>query len=91
MILHGSNSLMVAVLVSATGFAQSSGPAQTSASCIRSGTLAAALSGAAPLRSPELSPNGQVTLRLCAPEAASVRVVGDWNSEHPKGDPLVKG
>lgn len=51
--------------------------------------MAAALSGAPPLQSPEMS-SGQVTLRLCAPEASSVRVIADWNSKQPAGDPLIK-
>lgn len=54
------------------------------------GTAAAWMSGAPPLQSPELTPDGQVTLRLCAPDAASVRVVGDWTAKHPAGDPLTK-
>lgn len=29
-------------------------------------------------------------LQLCAPDAASVRVVGDWNPKSPTGDPLTK-
>lgn len=58
--------------------------------CMPSGTLAAALSGAQPLQSPDILPNGQVILRLCAPDAASVRVIGDWNSKLPNGDPLTK-
>ena len=29
-------------------------------------------------------------LQICAPDAASVRVVGDWNPKSPMGDPLTK-
>jgi enterochelin esterase family protein len=43
-----------------------------------------------PLKSPEISPQGDVTLRVCAPEANSVRVIGDWNAKTPNGDPLTK-
>lgn len=42
------------------------------------------------MQSPIVSPDGQVKLQFCAPEASSVRVVGDWNSKSPNGDPLVK-
>jgi enterochelin esterase family protein len=47
-------------------------------------------SAAPPLKSPEIDAQGQVTLRFCAPQAASVRVVGDWNSKTPGGDALSK-
>lgn len=46
--------------------------------------------GAPPLLSPEVSPDGQVKLQFCAPDAGSVRVVGDWNAKSLTGDPLVK-
>ena len=42
------------------------------------------------LRSPEFSPDGQVALRFCAPNATSVRVIGDWNSRISGGDLLTK-
>ena len=47
-------------------------------------------SGTPPLISPELANNGEVTLRLCAPEAHSVHVFGDWNTARPDGDALAK-
>jgi enterochelin esterase family protein len=42
------------------------------------------------LKSPEISADGEVELQFCAPEATSVRVVGDWNPKSAKGDPLIK-
>lgn len=78
--------VVLGVFLGATGVAQSSGPA----ACVPSGTLAAALSGAPPLQSPEFLASGQVMLRLCAPKSESVRVVGDWNSKEPTGDPMTK-
>lgn len=93
MIMHRLNvscACVLGLLISGSGIAQSGGSAHISSHCQPSGTLAAALSGASLLRSPELSPDGQVTLRLCAPEANSVRVSGDWNSNHANGDPLTK-
>src|SRR6266700_1386240 len=83
---HSSFALILGALLSATCLAQ---PAAT-ASCVPPGTLAAALSGTAPLQSPEFAADRHVTLRFCAPEATSVRVVGDWNAKRPTGDPLEK-
>lgn len=83
-------SVVLGALLPATCFAQSSGLSSQSSTCVPSGTIAAALSRAPSLKSPELTPQGHVTLRLCAPDAASVRVVGDWNAKHPTGDPLTK-
>lgn len=78
------------VLLSVSYLAYSQVPQRAAGICKPSGTLAAALSGAEPLQSPEVRADGQVTLRLCAPDAASVRVMGDWNSKQPNGDPLTK-
>lgn len=80
----------LAVAFSLAGSAQSPNAPQQGSSCVPSGTLAAALSGTAPLQSPRIRPNGEVTLQFCAPEASSVRVLGDWNSKRPAGDPLAK-
>jgi enterochelin esterase-like enzyme len=80
----------LAIASSTACAAQSSSATQQSGNCLPSGSLAAALSGAANLQSPEILPNGEVTLQLCAPDASSVRVIGDWNSQRPTGDPLVK-
>lgn len=45
--------------------------------CYPEGTMAFWRSGAPPLRSPEIAADGRVTLRMCAPEANSVRVSGE--------------
>jgi enterochelin esterase-like enzyme len=82
--------LLMAALVLRAVLAQSATPSQPGGTCVPAGTAAAWMSGAPPLQSPELAPDGQVTLRLCAPDAASVRVVGDWTAKHPTGDPLMK-
>lgn len=76
--------------VSVACLAQSSVPREGVASCTPFGTPASFRNPEAPLQSPEISPNGQVTIRYCAPEANSVRVVGDWNSKRPGGDSLTK-
>ena len=89
--LWPSNSLFLfAALLSATCLAQSSGSPQQTSNCVPSGTLAAWLNHAAPLESPEISADGQVKLRFCAPEATSVRVIGDWNAMSPTGEALTK-
>lgn len=85
--LCSGSAVPLLTLLAAVSIAQS--PSPQPRSCVPSGTMAAALSGAPPLQSPEVS-SGQVTLRLCAPEASSVRVIGDWNSKQPTGDPLTK-
>lgn len=48
------------------------------------------MTGAPPLESPQVLPDARVVLRFCAPDANSVRVVGDWNAEKPDGDALTK-
>jgi enterochelin esterase family protein len=93
MILRPLHSVILAAftaLFSLAGLAQSQTTMQQATTCAPSGTLAAALSGAPPLQSPEMRAEGQVTLRFCAPDAASVRAVGDWNSKQQTGDPLTK-
>ena len=70
--------------------AQHASPAQESAECIAAGTPASWHSNTAPLQSPLLSSNGEVTLQLCAPDAHSVRVFGDWNAKSANGDLLRK-
>jgi enterochelin esterase family protein len=87
---YASFLVVLAVALSVAGLAQSPNSPQQSGSCVPSGTLAAALSGASPLQSPEILSNGEVTLQFCAPQAPSVRVLGDWNSKLPTGDPLTK-
>jgi enterochelin esterase-like enzyme len=87
---YASFLVVLAVALSAAGLAQSPNSPQQGGSCVPSGTLAAALSGTPPLQSPEIQSNGEVTLRFCAPQAPSVRVLGDWNSKLPTGDPLTK-
>ena len=82
--------VVLAVAFSVAGIAQSPNLPRESGSCVPSGTLAAALSGVTPLQSPTILSNGEVTLQLCAPEASSVRVVGDWNSKLPTGTALTK-
>jgi enterochelin esterase family protein len=72
------------------GAARAQDQAQSAGTCVPAGTLAAALSGVKPLQSPIVEADGKVTLQLCAPEAASVRVLGDWNSKNPAGDALTK-
>ena len=65
--------------------------AQAPAACVPAGTPGSFRSAAPPLISPEITPDGAVTLRFCAPEATSVRVTGDWNPRSLGGDPLTKG
>ncbi len=77
-------------LSSATALAQHAAPAQEGTECIAAGTPAFWHSSAAPLQSPQLSLNGEVILQLCAPDAHSVRVFGDWNAKIPTGDLLRK-
>lgn len=84
--LHSRVLVVLVALSSGVGLAQSPG----GGTCSPSGTLAGWLSGAPPLQSPEVQPEGRVTLRFCAPDAATVRVVGDWNSKQPTGDLLTK-
>ena len=55
-----------------------------------SSTPAASLRSVPSLQSPEMSSEGGVVLRLCAPAAADVRVIGDWKSKSPAGDSLTK-
>ena len=82
--------LCCALCASAACLAQApAAPAQAQV-CVPAGTPAAVRSAAAPLRSPEVGPDGQVMLRFCAPDASSVRVVGDWNVKSLNGDPLSK-
>jgi enterochelin esterase-like enzyme len=80
---------LLTVLFSVAGWAQSSAP-QPAALCTPAGVPASWRSASQPLQSPEVSLDGDVTLRLCAPEATSVRVVGDWNSSTPSGSPLTR-
>ena len=54
-------------------------PAQSS-KCAPQGTPGAWQAGNQPVQSPLLSADGRVTLRLCAPEASTVRVFGDWDA-----------
>lgn len=75
--------LVHVVLYSVSCLACSQAPQQEEENCKPSGTLAVALSGVQPLQSPEVRADGQVALRLCSPDAASVRVMGDWNSKQP--------
>lgn len=82
--------VLLAMFFPAASLAQSSAQGQGPSRCMPSGTLAAALSGAPPLQSPKISSDGQVTLQFCAPDAATVRVIGDWNSKQPTGDALTK-
>jgi enterochelin esterase-like enzyme len=77
-------------LVSAIGRAQSSARQQEADECVPAGTLASMHRSGRSLQSPEVSPSGQVSLQFCAPDAASVRVIGDWNAKSPTGDPLTK-
>ena len=83
---HLFSAICWGALLSATCLAQPPG----SLSCVVPGTLAAALSGAVPLQSPEFAVDRHVMLRFCAPDATSVRVVGDWNAKRPTGDSLEK-
>lgn len=77
-------------LFSVACLAQSQGGAPQMAACVPSGARTASLISAPALQSPEILSDGQVKLRLCAPDAASVRIAGDWNSKEPSGDPLTK-
>jgi enterochelin esterase-like enzyme len=83
-------SLVMVIQVTATCFAHSQATEQMAGTCTPSGIFAAALSGAQPLLSPQVLTDGQVTLQICAPEAASVRVMGDWNSKRQNGDLLTR-
>ncbi len=83
--------VLLAALIPAACFCQSSDSPREAASCVPSGTRAAWMGGAPPLKSPEVQPDSQVMLRFCAPTVTSVRVVGDWNAKRPDGDSLVKG
>lgn len=87
--LPGLIILATSALLSATAVAHSQ-DAKQAATCTPSGTLAAMLSGAPPLESPSVMADGRVALQLCAPEATSVRVAGDWNTTKPTGEPLTK-
>jgi enterochelin esterase family protein len=80
---------MFAVLASEACIAQSS-TAPQAGNCVPAGTPAAWRGGTPPLESPEVSPDGQIKLQFCAPDATSVRVVGDWNAKSLTGDPLTK-
>lgn len=53
-------------------------------------TIAALLMGlaCAMAQSPEVHPDGRITLRLMAPKASSVNVLGEWNLNKP--EPLTK-
>ena len=87
---QSSNFLLFAALLSATCLAQSSGLSQQTSNCVPAGTPGAWLNHAVPLESPDISPEGQVKLRFCAPEATSVRVLGDWNAKSPMGEAMTK-
>lgn len=63
---------------------------EESSVCAPAGTPGAFRSSSPPLQSPAFTSDGLVTLQYCAPEAGSVRVVGDWNSRSPNGDQLSK-
>ncbi len=82
--------VLSALSASAACLAQASVSVAEASACVPAGTPAAVRSGAPPLLSPEVSPDGQVKLQFCAPDANSVRVVGDWNAKSPTGDPLTK-
>lgn len=73
-----------------TGTAQSQGVTQQAGACATSGTLTASSNSALPIKSPEVSVDGHVVLRLCAPAATSVQVVGDWNAKSRVVDSLAK-
>lgn len=77
-------------LLSATCFAQPTGLRNQHSVCVPAGTPAAWRSDAPPLKSPDLSADGHVALRLCAPNAQSVGVIGAWNARKPMGDPLTR-
>jgi enterochelin esterase family protein len=68
------------------------GHAQTAPNtlCLPTGTVAAWRSNAPPIVSPEISSDMKVTLRLCAPDARSVRVFGDWNQNSADGNALSR-
>lgn len=87
---YSSFSFVLAALLSAVCLAQSPTSAQPAGQCTPAGTPSSWQNHAQPLHSPELLPNGKVTLRFCAPDATSVRVLGDWNTKSPTGDPLTK-
>ena len=87
---HSGVTALCAIVFSATCLAQSPVPQRDMNVCVPAGTPAAVRSTTPPLQSPEVSPGGEVKLQFCAPEAASVRVVGDWNTKNPKGDSLTK-
>jgi enterochelin esterase-like enzyme len=81
---------LLAFVVSASCLAQPSETQHENPACVPAGTPAAFGSNLPPLQSPGISPDGQVKLQFCAPEANSVHVVGDWNPKSAKGDPLTK-
>jgi Carbohydrate-binding module 48 (Isoamylase N-terminal domain) len=58
--------------------------------CTPAGTPASWRISVPPLVSPEVSLDGEVKLHLCAPNASSVAVLGDWKSKSPSGDSLTK-
>jgi len=58
--------------------------------CLPTGTVAALRSDAPPIVSPEISSDMRVTLRLCAPDARSVRVFGDWIQNSADGNALSR-
>jgi enterochelin esterase-like enzyme len=93
MVLRGPRWLALfawTVVFSPLALAQMNAPPSATDNCIPAGSMAAWRSGVAPLVSPAVASNGMVTLRLCAPGAGSVRVLGDWNTASPGGDLLTK-
>ena len=58
--------------------------------CLPTGTVAAWRSNALPIVSPDISFDMKVTLRLCAPDAHTVRVFGDWNQSSADGSALSR-
>ena len=87
---YSSFLVLFVALFAVTCHAQFPGKTQPAGACVPSGTRTASLNGAPALQSPEILSDGQVNLQLCAPDAASVYVVGDWNAKRPLGDSLAK-
>ncbi len=86
--IYSGQTVLLAALMAGTCLAQTTGSQKNSGVCIAAGTPASFWSSESPLVSPEISSDGEVRLRLCAPDAHSVRVIGDWNAGKPDGDAL---
>lgn len=88
--LHPCATFFCTLFITAACLAQSSGAPLQTGVCVPARTPASIRSSAPPLHSPEISRDGLVQLRLCAPDATSVKVVGDWNVKSLTGAPLAR-